>query len=205
VLSGYLRGWCEGCYTFVMNLDDKRFFILNLLENYEPFDKEEAASLDEIISFVKENENCFENYTTKGQITGSALVVDRGFNYTLLTHHAKLDKWFQFGGHSDGDSNALAVALREAMEESGLKSLRFLKEQSGIFDVDVHPIPEKDDMSLHNHYDIRVLLIADKNEDYKVSHESKDLKWMKLDDVSKYNSQHAFLRLVKKVKSVKKE
>ena len=52
----------------------------------------------------------------------------------------------------------------------------------------------------HKHYDIRILLIADMNEGYRVSSESKDLKWIKLDRISEYNSEVGFVRLVKKVK-----
>ena len=61
----------------------------------------------------------------------------------LLTHHRKLDRWLQLGGHSDGESDPRQVALREAQEESGLARFRFLPEASDPLplDLDVHPIP----------------------------------------------------------------
>ena len=38
-------------------------------------------------------------------------------------HHTKLDRWFQLGGHCDGEANVLAVALKEAQEESGIMDI----------------------------------------------------------------------------------
>ena len=187
-----------------MNPSDKRFYILNLLENYEASDAMEERSKKEIVEFVKKHPDCFDNNLKAGHVTASSLVVDKDFESTLLTLHTKLDRWLQFGGHSDNDPNALAVALRETAEESCLESLHFLPRYNGIFDLDVHPIPENSKMPTHNHYDIRILLVANKNEEYTVTHESKNLKWVKLDEVSKYNAQPAFLRLVEKAKKIKR-
>lgn len=182
---------------------DKRDFILELLENYKSTDKNEEKSRIQMIQFIEYNPNCFENDYKQGHITGSALVVDRDIEYTLLTHHLLLHKWFQFGGHSDGHWNPLEVAWREAQEESGLISLEYIPGHDGIFGLDVHLIPKRDHMPAHNHYDVRILLTADKNEPYKVSHESNDLKWVKIDEVKEYNSQPAFLRLIDKVLGLK--
>jgi 8-oxo-dGTP pyrophosphatase MutT (NUDIX family) len=172
--------------------------ILSKLNNYRGSDEDEEKSRHEIIDFINNNPECFDRAYKPGHITGSALVVDKYIEFTLLTHHTKLDRWFQLGGHSDGDNDPLNVAFREAGEESGLKSLAYLPGFEGIFDVDVHPIPEKGDMPTHNHFDIRVLLAADKNEPFVVSGESKELKWVSLGEVRNYNQQPAFLRLINK-------
>jgi 8-oxo-dGTP pyrophosphatase MutT (NUDIX family) len=57
----------------------------------------------------------------------------------LLMMHKKLQKWLQFGGHSDGDSDTLATAIREFHEESGIT--REPDMIPGIFSVDIHDIP----------------------------------------------------------------
>jgi hypothetical protein len=178
---------------------DNRKYLLDLLEKYKAFDELEEQSQQRIITFVKTHKKCFENNFHLGHITGSAFVVDRDQRHTLLTHHSKLNRWFQFGGHSDGHFNPLEVGWREAQEESGLASLEYIKGHEGIFDVDVHPIPARGEMPEHFHYDIRILLTADKNESYIVSEESKDLHWVPLDEVKMYNDEPAFLRMVKKV------
>lgn len=91
-----------------------------------------------------------------------------------MTHHRKLDRWLQLGGHADGDRDLPAVALREAEEESGLSDLRVLPE---VFDLDRHWIPERGDVPGHWHYDVRYVVRCDGTEDFVVSDESHDLAW----------------------------
>ena len=178
---------------------ENRIFILELLENYSSYDEAEELVRKEIINFVKENRQCFETDFEPGHITGGALIVDTDRKHALLTHHAKLHKWIQFGGHSDGHWNPLEVAWREAHEESGLTTLAYFPGKEGVFDLDIHPIPARGEMPLHKHYDVRILLSADRNEQFVVTHESHDIQWIPLEDVSKYNSEPDFLRMVNKV------
>ena len=70
----------------------------------------------------------------------------------LLAHHRKLGRWLQPGGHSDGDPDTLAVALREAREESGLDVQAL---DDAIFDLDLHRIPARDREPAHLHFDVR--------------------------------------------------
>lgn len=181
---------------------DNRNLILDLLTNFQTFDKNEERSRLKIIEFVKTQEKCFDNNFKLGHITGSALVVDTNFKHTLLNYHRKLNKWLQFGGHSDSHFNPIEVAFREAREESGLKSLLFIPEFKNIFGVDIHPIPKYGDMLLHHHYDIRIILTADKKEPFIISSESKDLKWFTLKQAQRINSQPAFLRLLSKAQNI---
>ena len=181
-----------------MNKDDKRLNILELLEEYKSSDKLENELKQKIVDFVKSNPECFNNDFKFGHITGSALVVDRNIKFTLLNYHRKLNKWLQFGGHSDGLHDVVQTAKREALEESGLTSLKPLDGFNGVFDVDVHQIPEKREMPSHLHYDIRIILTADKNEEIKISDESKDLRWVRLDEANKYNDSASFVRLIQK-------
>jgi 8-oxo-dGTP pyrophosphatase MutT (NUDIX family) len=114
----------------------------------------------------------------------------------LLTHHRKLGKWLQLGGHADGDPDLLAVALREAREESGLARLRALS--PAPFDVDRHWIPERKSEPAHWHYDLRFLIEADPDEPLVVTHESRDLAWIELAQVPALNPEESLQRMVRK-------
>jgi 8-oxo-dGTP pyrophosphatase MutT (NUDIX family) len=186
-----------------MDYNDERYFIYRNISDYEPFDENELKYKKEILKFLESSNTPFENTNLPGHITGSALVVDKSFTYTLLTHHPIIDKWLQFGGHSDGNSNTILVAMKEAFEESGLKSLSFFYPYSGVFSLDVHPIGANHRLTNHTHFDVRILLVADMNEEYHISYESKALEWVKIEDGHKYNSQEAFLRLLKKASSLR--
>ena len=170
--------------------------LLTLLKNHNPIDSQEVIFTEQITKFVQENPDCFERSLLIGHVTGSAWIVDKSQQFTLLTHHRKLDKWFQTGGHCDGDSGVLNVALKEAQEETGLSDIQILS--SNIFDIDIHEIPERKGILAHLHYDVRFLFEADMNEPFTVSSESTDLAWIALSEVSKLNDSESIMRMVRK-------
>jgi len=124
--------------------------LLKLLGDYQPYDKDERDMYEMLVRFVENEDQCFERGLRIGHITGSAWIVDRERSHVLLTHHRKLDRWLQLGGHADGEADVLAVALREAREESGLEAVTPLLDTP--YDVDVHPIPARGDEPRHLHY-----------------------------------------------------
>ncbi len=156
----------------------------------------EAAMVADMIRFVEMHEDCLLRSCGPGHLTGSAWIVDATRKRTLLTHHRKLDKWLQLGGHADGDPDLLAVALREAREESGLTRLRAVSAE--IFDVDRHWIPERKGEPGHYHYDLRFMIEADESEPLVVTSESKDLGWIDVADVVRLNPEESMARMVRK-------
>ena len=127
--------------------------ILRKLEDYLDVYRNESQMIERFIAFVSSNEDCFERALKEGHVTGSAWVVNRDGTRVLLTHHKKLNKWLQLGGHADGDSDVLWVAMREVAEESGIEAVELVGD--GIFDVDIHLIPARRDEPEHYHYDVR--------------------------------------------------
>lgn len=109
-----------------------------------------------------------------GHLTGSAWLVSADGARVLLTHHRKLNRWLQLGGHADGDADLARVALREAEEESGLRDLAVVPE---IFDLDRHEIPARTNEPAHWHYDVRYVVRTFGSEDFTVSDESHALAW----------------------------
>ncbi len=174
----------------------KRTWLLQRLDRYKPLDAHEREMYEALRLFVAEHEDCFERSLSVGHITGSAWVVDPGREKVILTYHRRLNKWLQLGGHADGDSDILRVALREAREESGLESIRPLSDS--VFDVDVHEIPARGAEPTHYHYDVRFLCEADADLPLLVTPESKDLAWVRLDRISEFTSERSVLRMVEK-------
>jgi 8-oxo-dGTP pyrophosphatase MutT (NUDIX family) len=150
----------------------------------------------EIIRFVETHADCLLRSCVPGHLTGSAWIVSPDRRRTLLTHHHKLDKWLQLGGHADGELDLLGVALREAREESGLTRLRPIS--TAVFDVDRHWIPPRKTEPGHYHHDLRFMIEADPAEPLVISNESKDLAWVEIDRVVSLNPEESMARMVRK-------
>jgi 8-oxo-dGTP pyrophosphatase MutT (NUDIX family) len=179
-----------------------RSAILGLLRAHLPraADAHEATMVADVIAFVEAHPDCLLRSCEPGHLTGSAWIVSPDRRRTLLTHHHKLDKWLQLGGHADGEGDLLAAALREAREESGLVSVRALSAE--IFDVDRHWIPPRKSDPGHYHYDVRFVFEADPAEPLAITSESKDLAWVHLERVSALNPEESMARMVRKTRSV---
>lgn len=151
---------------------------------------------DEIVRFVRSEPRCAERSLAIGHLTGSAWITNSARTHVLLTHHRKLGKWLQLGGHADGDLDLAAVALREAREESGLLRLRPMGE--GVFDVDRHAIPARLSEAAHWHYDLRFHFEADPNEPLVITPESNELGWVEIARISEYNPEESMLRMARR-------
>lgn len=173
----------------------RRPFLL-LLEDYRLRHRGEGEVINRIEDFVRCHEDCFERTCVPGHLTGSAFLVDSLGESLLLTHHRKLDLWLQLGGHADGDPDMLATALREAEEESGLDDIVAI--ETGIFDLDVHPIPAHGSDPEHLHYDVRFLLRHTGSDHFTVTDESHDLAWAPLGSLAKYTTETSIVRMAEK-------
>jgi 8-oxo-dGTP pyrophosphatase MutT (NUDIX family) len=166
------------------------------LEAYASSYPEEQKFVPLFLELLK-NPRAYHRDHLPGHMTGSAWIIDKSKQYALLVHHAKLQRWLQPGGHADGDENIIAVARKEAEEETGLKDLILL---NPLFDIDIHPIPERKDFPKHDHYDIRCLFMADKNGNIEVSEESHAVEWIQMSDVAeKAGRNSSIVRMVEKV------
>jgi 8-oxo-dGTP pyrophosphatase MutT (NUDIX family) len=140
------------------------------------------ASLAETFDdFLQQGGDIFDRHHRYGHFTGSAWLVSADGERVLLTHHRKLGRWLQLGGHADGDTDLARVALREAEEESGLNDL--IGERD-IFDLDRHRIPAHGDEPGHWHYDVRYVVRATGCETFSLSEESLALAWKPISDIA---------------------
>ena len=170
--------------------------LLKALKLYSHRFPSETAETTRFILFVENYPDCFERSLQIGHVTGSAWIVNQANSHALFTHHRKLGRWLQLGGHADGEANVQNVALREAREESGLIELCLLEE--AIFDIDIHLIPARKREPEHYHYDVRYLIQATGTEQLQVSDESNELAWFDLAEIKARMADESILRMARK-------
>lgn len=173
----------------------KRTQLLQSLQRYSPT-AQEVEFKERMLWFIERYPDCFERTLDVGHITASCWLLNKEKTHALLTHHKKLNAWFQLGGHCDGESDVLAVALKEAREESGIQSIEPLSTE--IFDIDIHLIPANNVTPAHYHYDVRFLLQVTSDETIVLSEESHSLAWVAKDRNSFPTKQRSVTRLFDK-------
>jgi len=176
--------------------------ILEEIRKYKPASQAEKRYKSQIINFLINNKDNYLRTNPKGHLTASAWIINQQGDKVLLHHHQKLDKWIQLGGHLEKRELIQAAALREAAEESGLNSLSLVDQK--IYDLDVHRIPAAKNEAEHFHYDLRLLLKADAEEELEKSSESKNLKWIDLNRVANYVREESVLRMLRKTEELRR-
>ncbi len=169
--------------------------LIELVASHTPIDDMEREHTTSTLGFLHKNQNCTSTDNLKGHITASAWVLSPKRTEILLTHHRKLNRWLQLGGHIDDDATIQEAAFRETVEESGIEHVYLI--ENSIFDIDVHLIPARNEVADHYHYDIRFLFQAEST-DFVISHESNELAWIKLTDIGNLTSDESVLRMGRK-------
>lgn len=173
--------------------------LLKQLQEYELKYPEEKKKVERFNTFVTRYSNCFERSLEVAHLTASCWLWNHDQSAALFTLHKKLKKWLQLGGHADGDSNLLEVALKEAREESGIDQITPLSTE--ILDIDIHEIPARPNEPTHFHYDVRYMLQATEDLPFIISEESDDLKWISLEKLDSLDFEESIARMHQKVKS----
>ena len=153
------------------------------------------ALRDEVLGFCAGNADALLRLNEVAHLTGSALVVDPASRRFVVLHHRKLDRWLQPGGHADGEGDLAGVALREAVEETGLDGLEVLRP---AVDLDVHEVAPPGD-PVHRHLDLRFVVLAPAGASDAPppgNHESRAIRWIAADELAELDPDASLERLV---------
>ena len=176
-----------------------------LLDRYAAAWPREAATCARFVGFVDGHDDCLLRSCAPGHVTASAWILSPDRDAALLTHHKKLGKWLQLGGHVDGEVEVERACLREAQEESGMAQFEFVAwDGDGLtpIDLDVHTIPARPGEPQHLHWDVRFLLVAGAGQQLSISDESNRLEWAPIRELRTVTTEESVLRLQRKAAQV---
>ncbi|MEZ5261499.1 MAG: NUDIX hydrolase [Acidimicrobiales bacterium] len=147
-----------------------------------------------MLTFVDAHPDALLRTCARGHLTSSALVVHADRRRVLLLEHRKLRRWFQPGGHADGEANLAASARREATEESGIAGLTVLWP---AIDLDIHEVRPPAEPA-HDHLDVRYLVLAPPDAVAAHNHESTGQAWVTEGGLDGFGADDGLRRLVRR-------
>ena len=151
-----------------------------LLTSYQATGDTEAADLARMARLAASARDPWSR-SLPLHFTASALVVDPATSRVLLRWHVKQQLWLQVGGHADaGESEPLAIALREASEETGLADLAPWPDASLRHAV-VCQVRASASEPQHEHADLRYVLATGSPDAIAPENEESPLRWLSVD------------------------
>ena len=172
------------------------------IENYCPDCEQEQNDKELILKFIDSNPDAFLRDNRIAHMTASAWVVNRDRTKALMVYHKIYDSWSWTGGHADGETDLLSVAIREVKEETGVTAAPLSEDiySLEVLTVDGHEKRGKY-VSSHLHLNVTYLLEADECEELKICEdENKGVAWFTLADALKASTEPWFVeRIYKKL------
>ena len=154
--------------------------LMESIRAYQPFNEQEKMDKSLILDWIETQDDAFSRDNTVAHMTASAWVVNKDRSRVLMVYHNIYDSWSWLGGHADGETDLLAVAIREVKEEAGISGVRSVSE--GIFSlesltVDGH-VKRGKYVSSHLHLNVTYLLEADEHGQLRVKEdENSGVAW----------------------------
>ncbi len=164
----------------------------SIVAGYSPEGSAQIRERERVLEFIDAHPDALLRSCLPGHLTASGMVIDSRGERALLTHHRKLGRWLQLGGHCDGNGNLAASALREATEESGIADLAI---DPCPVDLDIHTIPIRGSEPEHLHLDVRFQIFAPAGVREAASDESLALGWFTSAELETIESDDSVRRL----------
>ena len=175
--------------------DDGREALIAALTDFRPWNEQEEKDRALILHALRTNEDIFTRQNTMAHMTASAWVVNPERDRVLMAWHNIYHSWSWLGGHADGETDLLAVALREVREESGIQRVRPLLTAPFSLEsltVDGHE-KRSQYVSSHLHLNVTYLLEADDSQATAAKpDENSAVGWFPLEEAVAASSEEWF-------------
>ena len=182
------------------------------LEQYRPYNEQEDADRSVMLSLLAREEDILTRENSTAHFSASAWLVNPARDKVLMVYHNIYRSWSWTGGHADGESDLLSVAVREAREETGVNTIRVVSED--IFSIEIVTVEGHEKRGVyvpsHLHLNVTYLLEADEGERLRVKpDENSGVRWFPAEFVPEavtepWMIQRVYRKLMAKMEGEKK-
>lgn len=182
--------------------------LTDAIEKYRPYNEQEEMDKPLILNWIKNEKDAFLRENKIAHITASAWVVNKDRSKVLMVYHNIYHSWSWLGGHADGETDLLSVAIREVKEEAGISNVYPVSEEIFSLEsltVDGH-VKKGKYVSSHLHLNVTYLLEADPKENVSVkADENSAVAWFSPEEALGKSTEpwfveHVYKKLINKVK-----
>jgi len=179
------------------------------IEEFLPINKQEIKDKEMFLYYLKNFDDVLTRSNEIVHFTSSAFVLNKSRNKVLMIYHNIYNSWGWTGGHADGDSDLLQVALREVTEETGVNNVKPII--SDIFIIDTLSVlgHEKKGKYIpaHIHLSVAYLFEADETETLLIKEdENSNVKWIPIEEVVEHSTEPhmkiVYEKIINKIKVV---
>lgn len=162
------------------------------IRNYNPFNEQEKQDKKVALDYITTFPNILTRENEFAHMTASSWIVNKDRTKVLMIFHNIYQSWAWTGGHADGEDNLRNVAIRETMEETGIKNIKPLQEDIFSLEllcVDGH-VKRGKYVSSHIHINVTYLLEADESEALAIKEdENSGVRWIDIDDAVQISNE----------------
>lgn len=153
---------------------------MEAIARYAPDGEQERQDARMMRRYLEIFPDVLQRTNETAHFTASAWIVSPDRSRVLMIYHNIYNSWSWTGGHADGQDDPLAVALREAREETGLTHIRPVGEELlslEILTVKAH-VKRGKYVVPHLHLNLTCLLEADDSDAIRVKpDENSGVQW----------------------------
>lgn len=162
---------------------------IELIKAYQPINEQEESDKRLFLNLYEAYGDALYERHEVAHFTASCLILNKEHTKILLEYHNIYQSWGWCGGHNDGEQDFLALAIKEAKEETGLDVTPIYDYPIALDDLWVQGhIKKCKYVSAHLHLDMAYLFEADENAPLKIKEdEISGLKWFTLEEFKTLN------------------
>ena len=181
------------------------------IKNFKPYNEQEEVEKRIMSNYLNDFDDTLTRQNEYGHFTSSAFVLNKQRTKILMIYHKIYNSWAWVGGHSDGDSDLLYVAIKEAKEETGIKNV--VPIFNNIYSIEIINVNGHEKkgkyVGSHVHLNVTYLLEADENEEIHIKEdENSGVKWVPINEILNTTSEQwvrdrVYAKIIDKMKKDK--
>lgn len=184
-----------------MTINKEKRSYIDQIRAYQPKNEQEEVDKKAMLAYIEQNKDVLKRENLLAHVTSSAIVVNQHKDKVLFAHHNIYNAWGWVGGHNDGDSDLLGVAIKEAKEETGLEKISPVDEDILMLDI-IHVTNHiKHGKYVGDHLHLNVTYLLEASEEETPMHrpdEHSAVAWFAIDSVLEIVDEERMIPVYKK-------